>query len=145
MSAGSAIISSRYPLVRASEFEETAFFEAIERAGVRALLPGGHPPPGGPARGGEAMRVPRIEVDASALARARELADRRVSAEEFRRASSEPLSTAERDEVLSLVRWFCRRYPTAADRLAYVRRTYERWTRTQSSLAPTRSGTSDEG
>ncbi len=28
---------------------------------------------------------------------------------------------------MELVRWFRRRYPTAADRLAYVRRAYKRW------------------
>jgi hypothetical protein len=33
----------------------------------------------------------------------------------------------EREEILSLVAWFRRRYPTPADRLAYVRRAYRRW------------------
>jgi hypothetical protein len=42
----------------------------------------------------------------------------------------EPVSTAEREEVLALRAWFCRRYPTPLERLAYVRRAYARWRRT---------------
>jgi len=41
-----------------------------------------------------------------------------------------PITQAERDEVEALVRWFRRRYPTPAERLAYVRRAYARWRRT---------------
>jgi hypothetical protein len=55
------------------------------------------------------------------------LTERRVSAEEVRRAVEDPIPASERDDVLSLVHWFTRRYPTAADRLAYVRRAYARW------------------
>jgi hypothetical protein len=36
-----------------------------------------------------------------------------------------PVLTAE-EESRSLIRWFRRRYPTPADRLAYVRRAYRR-------------------
>ena len=39
------------------------------------------------------------------------------------------MSDAEREEILSLVRWFTRRYPTAGERLAYAREAYARWTR----------------
>ena len=42
----------------------------------------------------------------------------------------EPASEAEREEVLALRAWFCRRYPTPLERLAYVRRAYARWLRT---------------
>ena len=42
-------------------------------------------------------------------------------------AHSGALSEAERQETLSLIRWFRRRYPTPAERLAYVRRAYRRW------------------
>jgi hypothetical protein len=42
-----------------------------------------------------------------------------------------PISEAEREEVLALIRWFQRRYPTPAERLAYVRRAYARWRRTR--------------
>lgn len=41
-----------------------------------------------------------------------------------------PITDAERDDVLALIRWFRRRYPTPAERLAYVRRAYARWQRT---------------
>ena len=58
----------------------------------------------------------------------RVLAERRLSPEEFNAALAIPLDDAERDETLSLIAWFCRRYPTPAERLAYVRRAYRRWT-----------------
>ena len=77
------------------------------------------------------MSAPSIRIDPEALERARALADRRVSAEELQAAERQPLSPAEREGILSLVRWFRRRYPTPADRLRYVRRAYRRWTRHQ--------------
>ena len=55
--------------------------------------------------------------------------DRRVSAEEVRDALESPVSAAERGEALALVRWFTTRYPTAEERLAYVRQAYARWQR----------------
>lgn len=63
------------------------------------------------------------------------LVDRRVSSTELREALDDPLSDAERDEILALKRWFTRRYPTGADRLAYIRRAYIRWQR-NSRLEP---------
>jgi hypothetical protein len=59
--------------------------------------------------------------------RLRSLVERRVSAEEVRRAVNEPLSGAEIEEILGLVRWFRRRYPSGVDRLTYVRQAYARW------------------
>ena len=59
--------------------------------------------------------------------RIRRLVDRRVSSAELREALEVPLSDAEREEILALKRWFTRRYPTGAARLAYVRRAYARW------------------
>jgi hypothetical protein len=59
----------------------------------------------------------------------RRLVDRRVSRAELREALDAPLSDAEREEILTLKRWFTRRYPTGAERLAYVRRAYARWQR----------------
>ena len=61
---------------------------------------------------------------------AAEFADRIVSAEEALAYLSQPVSDAEREDVLALVHWFCRRYPLPADRLAYARRAYARWRRT---------------
>ena len=52
-----------------------------------------------------------------------------ATAADVRRAIEQPIDASERDEVLSLVRWFTRRYPTPADRLAYVRQAYARWRR----------------
>jgi hypothetical protein len=40
-----------------------------------------------------------------------------------------PIGDAEAEEALSLIRWFRRRYPTPAERLAYCRRAYRRWTK----------------
>jgi hypothetical protein len=42
-----------------------------------------------------------------------------------------PITPAERDDVLALVHWFRRRYPTPAERLAYARRAHARWRRTR--------------
>jgi hypothetical protein len=38
-----------------------------------------------------------------------------------------PLGEDEEEESRSLIRWFRRRYPTPAERLAYARRAYRRW------------------
>jgi hypothetical protein len=56
------------------------------------------------------------------------LAERQLSPEEVRAALAVPLGEDEEDESRSLIRWFRRRYPTPADRLAYARRAYRRWT-----------------
>lgn len=58
--------------------------------------------------------------------------NRPVTAAAVRRALEEPISADEREEILSLVRWFTRRYPTPVERLAYVRQAYARWQRTAS-------------
>ena len=62
------------------------------------------------------------------LARLRALADRTLGAEEIRSLLAVPISQAEEDETRSLIRWFRRRYSTPAERLAYCRRAYRRWT-----------------
>jgi hypothetical protein len=59
----------------------------------------------------------------------RRATERPLSAEEAARWL-EPMSETEREEALSLRTWFCRRYPTPLERLAYVRRAYARWRRT---------------
>jgi hypothetical protein len=68
-----------------------------------------------------------------ALARVRALSERVLDAEEFRSLLAVPISEAEAEEARSLIRWFRRRYPTPAERLAYTRRAYRRWTRSQPS------------
>jgi hypothetical protein len=60
-------------------------------------------------------------------ARLRAVSERRLSAEEFAQAEAVPISEAEREETLALICWFTRRYPTPADRLAYVRVATARW------------------
>ena len=57
------------------------------------------------------------------------LTERQLSVEEVRAYLSTPVTDEEREEILQLARWFQRRYPTGAERLAYVRRAYARWAR----------------
>ena len=66
--------------------------------------------------------------DPEALRRVSALADRQLSPDEVRTALAVPLGGAEEEESRSLIRGFRRRYPTPADRLAYARRAYRRWT-----------------
>ena len=68
---------------------------------------------------------------ADALAKARALAERRLSAEDFAAGLAVPMSAEEEAEARALIAWFRRRYPTPAERLAYVRRAYARWKRGQ--------------
>ena len=70
--------------------------------------------------------------DPEALARVGALADRQLSPDEVRAALAVPLGEAEEEESRSLIRWFRKRYPTPADRLAYARRAYRRWTAARS-------------
>jgi hypothetical protein len=65
------------------------------------------------------------------IARIRAVADRKLSAAEVEASLGVPIGEEERAEVLSLVAWFCRRYPLPAERLAYVRRAYRRWMASQ--------------
>ena len=53
--------------------------------------------------------------------------NRRLTPEEFQAYVDAPVSEAEREEALRLIRWFKKRYPTPAERLAYARRSYTRW------------------
>ena len=73
------------------------------------------------------MIPPVRPPSARTLARVKAVAERTLSADELTQALRQPVTESERAEVLSLVAWFRRRYPTPADRLAYVRRAYERW------------------
>ena len=57
-----------------------------------------------------------------------QFSERRLTPEELEAYVDAPVSEAERQEALELIRWFTARYPTAAERLAYVRRAYARWT-----------------
>jgi hypothetical protein len=61
--------------------------------------------------------------------RSEALVHRELPLNEAREYLETPIDGAERAGVLDLVRWFRQRYPTPAERLAYVRRAYGRWTR----------------
>jgi hypothetical protein len=52
-----------------------------------------------------------------------------MDAAEFARRAAAPLTPEEIAETRELVAWFTRRYPTGAERLAYARRAWERWSR----------------
>ena len=60
-------------------------------------------------------------------ARLKALAEQPLPLDEWRRRLAIPLSPEEIEHTQSLVRWFCRRYPTVGERLAYARRAYKRW------------------
>lgn len=84
--------------------------------------------PRGPAVGG--ARPPEvIPPSPEAVAHLRELSVRRLSVEEFDAFLRAPVSPHEEAANLELLSWFRRRYPTPAERLAYVRRAYPRWER----------------
>jgi hypothetical protein len=84
--------------------------------------------------------TPLDKPSPEALARVRAVAERRLSPEEVRAALAVPLSRAEEEESRSLIRWFRRRYPTPAARLAYARRAYQRWAAAQPVTPPARTG-----
>jgi hypothetical protein len=77
-----------------------------------------------------------IEFFRRLTARLRDESERAVTAEEARAYLATPISDDERDEILTLVHWFRRRYPTPADRLAYIRRAHARWQRLQRPIGP---------
>jgi hypothetical protein len=70
------------------------------------------------------LRLPSL----SAVQAAARFSSRRLTLEEFQAYVDAPVSEAEQQEALRLIRWFTKRYPTPAERLAYVRRSYARWT-----------------
>ena len=70
---------------------------------------------------------PALAPTPEALARIHALSERVLSPDEVRAALAVPLGEAEEEEARSLIRWFKKRYPTPAERLAYVRRAYRRW------------------
>jgi hypothetical protein len=59
----------------------------------------------------------------------RRLVEEPLPADEFARRLAVPLTDEEVEDTIALHRWFVRRYPTALERLAYVRRKYREWTR----------------
>jgi hypothetical protein len=82
---------------------------------------------------------PRPRLSPEVAAKLKALAERELSREEFEAALRTPIGDEEREEILSLIRWFRRRYPTPRDRLAYVRRAYRRWQGASEPTGPRRS------
>ena len=70
-----------------------------------------------------------LPISDTARARLAEIANRELSVQEWRAQAAIPISQEEIEHTLSLVRWYRRRYPTAASRLAYARRSHRRWQR----------------
>jgi hypothetical protein len=68
-------------------------------------------------------------VSTATRARLAELASRELSLDDWRAQAAIPLSPDEIASTLALVHWFRTRYPTAAHRLAYIRRALVRWRR----------------
>jgi hypothetical protein len=64
---------------------------------------------------------------AEALARVRELSERRLSEEEFNAYVDAPMSKDELEELLASIAWFIKRYPTPGERLAAARRATAQW------------------
>ena len=60
-------------------------------------------------------------------ARLKAMAERPLPLDEWYRRLAIPLSPEEIEHTREAVRWFRRRYPTAGERLAYVRRVHQRW------------------
>ena len=71
------------------------------------------------------MREPVVIPSREDVERIREDSERKLSPEEFEAYVSAPMSDAEREEILALVSWFTRRYPTVGERLAYARQVFE--------------------
>jgi len=70
-----------------------------------------------------------VPPTADTIRRLREEYERPLTPEEYRAQSAIPLSAEEIEETLELVRWFRARYPTGAERSAYVREAIARWSR----------------
>jgi hypothetical protein len=69
----------------------------------------------------------RHAIASTVVAELRAFAERRLSREEFEAYVRAPVTDFEREQRQELIDWFRRRYPTPAERLAYVRRAYRRW------------------
>jgi hypothetical protein len=72
-----------------------------------------------------------VTIDSTTLAEIRRLAERRLSPQEFAALVEAPIDADERERMQALIDWFCRRYPTPLERLAYIRRAARRWIATQ--------------
>jgi len=67
------------------------------------------------------------DIDADTIRAIRALADAPLPLEELRARWTREIGADELAESIALIDWFCRRYPTAEERLRYARRAYRRW------------------
>lgn len=72
------------------------------------------------------------KADDTVLAQIKALSERVLSKAEYEALAAIPIGEEERLDKLALIEWFTRRYPTPAQRLAYVRRAHAAWTRSTS-------------
>ena len=75
------------------------------------------------------MTTPLAAPSPETVAYLRELAERPLSPEEYEARAKRTIEPEELEEVISLISWFSRRYPTVKERLDYVRHATARWTR----------------
>lgn len=64
----------------------------------------------------------KAAVDAASIAEVERQAARSLSVEEFRAWADSPIGPEEMADMVDLIRWFVRRYPTPAARLRSARR-----------------------
>ena len=69
----------------------------------------------------------RRPPSAEAVDRLRQIAERRLSAEEFDAYVHAPMTPEELQDIVTSVAWFKKRYPTPGERLAAARRAYQQW------------------
>lgn len=67
------------------------------------------------------------EIDPETVRAIRALAEAPLPLEELRERWARELPPEELAENIALIDWFCRRYPSAEERLRYARRAYRRW------------------
>lgn len=77
------------------------------------------------------MPRPFHAPSAESLDRVRALTERRLTAEELKAGLAAPMADQERQQIISLIRWFRRRYPTPGERLASARRAHAQWAKSQ--------------
>ena len=73
------------------------------------------------------MSRPFVPPSPEAIRAVREMAEQPLSPEEFHAWVDAPISDEEMENEVALIRWFIRRYPTPAARLAYVRQAMKGW------------------
>lgn len=76
----------------------------------------------------------RYQLRPEAVLAAREVAERRLTAEEFAAWADGQMGDAEREELYSLIDWFTRRYPTPLERLVFATRMDRQLRRSQPLL-----------